>query len=181
MAEPAQPAAAYVLSTHANRSFLADLEIDPSVDIAAIYRGRASLPGGMTARWMRGAKVPTRIVATTHAFPLLIHESVAEALTNARIGGWHASAVDLLSAQGKPLRDYHFLCVRGRCGPLTATPSGRMQFDLQGWDGSDLFVSEGATTLLVTPQAQRLIDGFRERHVRLAPVRLAQTESSLVR
>jgi hypothetical protein len=172
MAEETRTAPAYVLSANANRSFLADLEVDASVDLAAIHRSRAPAPPRMTARYIRGAKVPTRIVATSHDFPLLIHESVAEALVNARVGGWNVVPVDLLNARDEAVPGYHLLCIRGRCGALGAA-EGRMTFEMASWDGSDLFVADGTTTTLVSPAAHRVFDHLRERHVRLMPVRWA--------
>lgn len=167
---------AYILSANANRSFLADIDADPSVDMAAIYCSRAAPPPRMSARWVRGAKVPTGMVVTSHAFAMLVHESVLEAFRDARIGGWHAVPVDLFGRNHQPIADYHFLCVRGRCGALHSGPDGGMHLDLAGWDGTDLFVAEGTTTTLVTPRAHRVIDALRERHVRLLPVRFTSAQ-----
>lgn len=173
MASPA----AFLFSANANRSFLADIEVDATVDIAAIFRCHAAPPERLSARWIRGAKVPTRIVATSHAFPLLIHESVGDAFVAAGIEGWKPVPVDLLNARGEPFDGYHLLTVRGRCGPVAASGDGTLYFERDSWDGCDMFVPDGTTNILVTPRAQRVIDALRERHVRLAPVRWAHVSA----
>ena len=165
-------ATAYALGVVGNRSFLADLEVDPSEDMGAIVRGEVDRRD-LRAHWLRGARTPTRVVATSHLFPLLVHEAVAESLARNGIEGWDLVPVSLVGANGQRHLAYSLLVVRGRCGPLGIASDGTPLLDAALWRGEEICSPEGSTTLLLGPRAFAVFDALRERHLRFTAVRVA--------
>jgi hypothetical protein len=168
---------AYVLSVVGTRSFLADIEVDASVDMGAIVRGEVAC-ARLAARWLSGARAPTQVVGTTHLFPMLVHESLAEALAKNRLRGWGLVPVDLAGANARPLAGYSLLSVHGRCRPLGAAADGTPMIDPEGLDGADIFMPEGQDTVLIGAAAFAIFDALRERHLRFTPVLASQVAAA---
>lgn len=123
-----------------------------------LRRGETTRQAPLRAEWAMGAAKPGDIVWTTLAMPLLLSQRAVGVLREGEFSGWDVVGVDLHGRAGEQLPTYHYLCVRGRCGPIENFRSERIEkiypggvfpmwkglyFDPVTWDGSDVFMPAG--------------------------------------
>lgn len=157
----------------------------------SVSTGFRPIPSSDAARaWLLGGQRPPSAIpfASSEAFPLgewirgpgvalhFISPRVQKDLQDVGATGWGTYPI-ALEVKGRRLEGYAGLAVAGRCGPVEADkaiPSLRpgpvlpiptlvgLYFDHQTWDGSDLFVPEGTTSLIVTEKVWRVLCRFPE-------------------
>jgi len=104
----------------------------------------------------------------------IVSSAFCQALTDAGCSGWSTFDVVVLGEHDDRVvtAEHKGLVVQGRCGPIDhaqATPiagsrTGRrgLFFDVDTWDGSDLFVPTGSTRIVYS---QKAVDALRARRV----------------
>jgi hypothetical protein len=92
--------------------------------------------------------------------------------------GWRVEPVSLSGKDNEAISDYYALFVTGFCGRLDnslsikktrKTKSGKgsidvwvgLYFDVESWDGSDMFTPEGTQHTFVTERVKNLIEGHK--------------------
>jgi hypothetical protein len=112
----------------------------------------------------------------------LIHERVADLLSQSGITGWRGYAAQVFDRSEKTVAGYRGLAVSGRCESIRIDkehsqlvyrtfPGGEfpnfrgLQFTDESWDGSDFFMSADGKTdwIVVTDKVERI---FRKAHVK---------------
>src|SRR5439155_8084762 len=106
----------------ANRPFRAQFEGDFDAP-ALLVRGEARADRLIATRAM-GQRVPSDVVWTTWAIPLMLSQSVVDTCLAADLSGWTTLPVALTDALGDD-HPYHLLVVNGRCGPIDYERSAR--------------------------------------------------------
>jgi hypothetical protein len=111
-------------------------------------------------RWAMGAAIPTDVIRTTFAAPIVVHQRVIDILLAAKFSGWSTYPVEVCTKDGEILTDYKGLSITGRCGPIQNERSTKIDrilpggifpvwlglyFDPATWDGSDVFMPAGKT------------------------------------
>jgi hypothetical protein len=144
----------WVADTFSNRALRAELLELENVDVYAMCRGVDVGVSSLRARWAMGGARPADVVFTTYARPMLISERVLDLLTAAGVTGWGSIPCTLWDKHGDEWQ-YYLLTVRGRCGPIIGSKSSKFYeqmpggvfprwrgfyFDVDTWDGSDIFV-----------------------------------------
>jgi len=143
------------------------LRVNPrqTVDASALLRGNLTIDKPLVFEISQGRK-RVDLVGTGYAGLVLVSDSFINVLSDAGFTGWTTYPVHVLGRVGDELVGYHGLSILGRCGPLdlyrgekiimaappggTALPGWRgFHFDPSTWDGSDLFLPEGARLLFV--------------------------------
>jgi hypothetical protein len=102
----------------------------------------------------------------------LVSKKVIELFESNAISGWSSIPVRINGYEGS---DYYILTVTGRCSEIDYgksepfimapfTPTGRpfeakigLYFDLNSWDGSDVFTPEKSTFMFVTEKVKKLL------------------------
>jgi hypothetical protein len=117
-------------------------------------RGEVLPAEPIVVRHYMGGAVPSDVVWTGAALPLIVHARVIGLLLGHRFTGWATYPVEVRGKRDELFADYHGLAVTGRCGalhwradsrfqkqfPAAAVPYYRgLHFDAHSWDGSDLF------------------------------------------
>lgn len=107
---------------------------------------------------------------------VLYHKDLITLLTEKGFTGWDSYPVKILCKNGEINEEYHVFVVKGRCGhydvrkseviDYTADNGGfilkekrylGMYFDSKSWDGTDIFMMENTTRIIVTePVMQEL-------------------------
>lgn len=110
----------------------------------------------------------------------LVSKKIIELFENNAISGWSRIPVRIKGYEGY---DYYILTVTGRCstidfeksesfikGPFT--PTGRpieakrgLYFDLNSWDGSDVFTPERSMFIFVTKRVEKLLSKNKATNV----------------
>jgi hypothetical protein len=145
----------YVLrESGGTRAFRGKIFVD---DPFAVTRGEIPVDRA-EVRWAMGSGIPSDIVRTTFAAPVIAHERVVRLLEDGGFSGWKTYPVQLFGKDGAPISGYHGLSVHGRCGPIEndrsetvdrtfparVSPVWRgLYFDPTTWDGSDVFMPAG--------------------------------------
>ena len=98
---------------------------------------------------------------------VFLSDGVVVALAEATVSGWAHVAASIGSSKGI-VGSYSLLVVTGRCRSIRY--GARMTVDLEGWDGSDVFVGADGTTGFIglTERAAAVFRGFQGARVELA-------------
>lgn len=127
---------------------------------------------------------PTDFIGTTYPAIVLVSDRVVRTLKESRFTGWKTYSVKAHDAKRKVLSGYQGLAVTGRCGPidearaeraiLKPPPGGQaivgrrgFPLDLDTWDGSDLFMPEGTTLIVVVEPVKKALKKVGATNVRL--------------
>jgi len=128
----------------------------------------------------------TDLIWTTWAGVFLISGRVRELMQHNKVSGWTTYAVQVFDADGTEIEGYHGFAVTGRCGPFDPdrselvtkpppTPQGRpalfrrgLVFDLDTWDGSDVFCPsiEGYKHVICVDRVRKLLAREKVTNVR---------------
>jgi hypothetical protein len=146
-----------------------------NVDPRRLLRGEAG-DVRIGARSFRSGR-DADLVGTTHAVLLLVSERFRETLTGLGMTGWSTRPVDL---DGSLPGDLELLVVTGRCGPIHSAardplpdlPAFGAFVDPRSWDGSDVFLANGSSEVLIAPDRAAALRLARLRNVLLEPAAL---------
>jgi hypothetical protein len=167
------------------------LELDPD-EALALFLGQTKRTSPIRGCWAMGAAKPTDFVWATLATPAIVSERVVGILREGNFTGWEVVPVELRDKAGDLMPTYYYLCVRGRSGPIDDHRSVKMDaiypggvfpawvglfFDEGTWDGSDFFVPEGTTFIVVVERLKRALEKAKVRNVRFKPLDQVQNRS----
>ena len=113
-------------------------------------------------------------VGIGYAALYLLSEKVINLLKENNITGWKIYPCTLYDKRKKEVNGYSLFSVTGKCGPIVDSkseilvkqlvPNGKpckiykgLYFDLDIWDGSDIFSLEGTTFTIVTEKVRSLL------------------------
>jgi hypothetical protein len=106
-------------------------------------------------RWAMGGAVPSDVIWTTLAAPLIISSRILDVLEAGGLSGWNAFPVTVYDKRQIEVPNYFILAIKGRCNPIDLSrsevvlreyPGGWFPefkgayFPEESWDGSDLFM-----------------------------------------
>jgi hypothetical protein len=152
--------------------------VDASLDAHALTRG-TSVPEAPLAFVRSGGALPLDILGTTWAVLLIVSDDFLRVLSENSFTGWRTYPVHI-RAFGKEVVGYHGLAITGRAATpdwsrspvvdrLPFVPGGQPYKTHIGifitgnlWDGSDLFLPEGTSLVIVR---QRVADALRQARV----------------
>jgi hypothetical protein len=140
-----------------SKAFRADLSVTLEQAFAAT-RAEFHPDAAVPAKWMMGGRLPSDVVWTGFAAPVLIGNRVRAVLEASGVRGWTSYPVLLTGKAGDTIPGYHGLAVQGRCGRIDNDRSAKvtklfpggafpvwkgLYFDESSWDGSDVFMPGG--------------------------------------
>ncbi|MEQ1531003.1 MAG: hypothetical protein ABL925_16935 [Methylococcales bacterium] len=148
----------------------------------ALFRGDMKVTEPLLVAWGSGRKSPSDLV--WGSIPLLFFsKKIASLLDEHSITGWKGYPVSLYDKAGMLIPDYQALGIVGRCGcsnPAKAVrglkeyPTGLwpvyrgLYFDPANWDGSDIFLTEDKSFIVVTERVKTLFEKNKIRHISFA-------------
>jgi hypothetical protein len=119
----------------------------------------------------------------------IIHQRVVDLLTLGGVTGWTSYPVLVIDRDGREVRDYHGLCITGRCESVFVDrkraevvyqdmPGGRFPYykglhvTTESWDGSDVFTAADGKTghIVVTEKVRDLFAKARVTNVEISPI-----------
>jgi hypothetical protein len=139
-----------------------------------------------------GASRPEDVIWTTLGLPLLISDRLLAILRDGRFTGWDVTPVELRGKKGEIVSGYHFVRVRGRCGPIDYGQSKKVDkiypggvfpawkglfFDAATWDGTDIFMASGAGYKFVVEAVRNALQEAKVRNVSCEPLDEVEIES----
>lgn len=169
-----------------NRSLRGNFEARE--DCLALTRGETTTTETTRISWAMGGGMPSDVIWTTSAHPLIVHRRVVDLLREHGLAGWRTYPVDVTDKQGESHPDYQGLVISGRCGTvdlsrsvvvLSQYPAGwyphflGRYFAEDSWDGSDIFMetpdSIGRVTAhkFVTEKVRQVFDRAKIKNVHL--------------
>jgi hypothetical protein len=195
-ASPSRPFPGYshvyrLLEPGTSRAFRASLEMTHE-EALSVLRGEAADDAPIRAQWAMGASKPADVIWTTLALPVLISERVLGILRERRFSGWDVAPVELRGRTGEILPRYYFMRVRGHCGPIEYDRSEKghkiypggtfpvwkgLYFDPATWDGSDLFMAEGAGFKFAVEAVRDAVQNANVKNILFEPVDEVELES----
>lgn len=122
---------------------------------AGVSRGETEDLATVPIHWAMGGGVPSDVIWTTSAHPLIVHGRVIDLFRANGFTGWSTYAVEVYAKDERVIPDYYGLTITGRCARqdlsrssilLVQMPGGWVPrfhghyFDPASWDGSDLFM-----------------------------------------
>jgi hypothetical protein len=152
--------------------------VDAALDAHALTRGEA-VPEAPLAFVRSEGALPLDIVGTTWAVLLLVSDDFLRVLTTNAFTGWRSYPVQIRAFE-KEVVGFHGLAITGRSATpdwsrspvvdrLPFVPGGQPYETRVGifitdnlWDGSDMFLPEGTSLVIVR---QRVADALREARV----------------
>jgi hypothetical protein len=100
----------------ANRPFRGN--VDCSIEDAIAFSRGEQLPRSpVEVTWDMGSGVPSDVIWTVSALPLVVSARFIELLKDAGLTGWHTYAVRVTAKNGTEMSGFHGLAITGRCDP----------------------------------------------------------------
>jgi hypothetical protein len=167
-----------------SRAFRGDIELSGD-EALAITRHEQHPAGPVIVRWKMGAKVPSDIIHTTLAIPIVVHARVAELFKQHHFSGWDSYPIKLYGKAGEEIAGYYGLSIKGRCGAIDngmsrqvprQYPAGEflvwkgLYFDPESWDGSDLFMPSHGGWIFVIEEVMHAMRKARVKNVIFQPL-----------
>lgn len=136
------------------------------------------------------------LIGATLAIPKIVSGRFIEILNDNNFTGWSTYPVEILQKDGSRIEGYVGLAVLGRCGPIDDSLSERVVleplapggtavdglkgwlFQIETWDGSDLFMPAGSGAIFVTKPVRDALVAGGVTNVKLDPI--AEIESMLL-
>ena len=114
------------------------------------------------------------IVSTGYAGLYLFSDKVINVLINNKITGWKTYPCILLDKNNKEVKGYSIFSVMGKCGSIDLSKSATLEkiiveggkptkmlkglyFDINTWDGSDVFSPEGTMFTFITRKVRNIL------------------------
>ena len=134
-----------------------------------------------------GSAQPMDVIWCNTTGPIIVSDRVLALWQEEGVTGWDTYPVRLLNADDKHGRTFHGVTITGRCGPIDPTRSEvfikqmpakaakryrGLYFDVDTWDGRDMFMTEGRGLWhFVTEKVRRLFEKNGIRNVRFTSLR----------
>lgn len=163
------------------------LAADTLQNSTAVFLGEAAPPGKVRYRHHSGGNAYD-FIGTTHVVIDLMSDNMRQVLEDVGATGWGSFPAEVHHKKLGLLPGYSGLVVTGRCGPIDFSkcrvelrpppvPEGKpmrigvgLVFDLDRWDGSDLFVADNYYVVLVTQKVETALVQAGISNIRLEPV-----------
>jgi hypothetical protein len=153
----------------------------------ALLRGEVVLTEALTLKRDSGSQLRD-LMGETFGVLRLVSERFVSLAREASLTGWCVYPVRLLDYAGAELGGYHGLAVTGRCGPIDRSHSQLIArvsrdrtkkplyaeiglfFEMESWDGSDLFIPAGTSIVCLTERAANVVSEGQLTNVQLIPL-----------
>lgn len=99
----------YLGDGSSNRAYRGRFQL--SVDAFALTRAEQTVTAAVEVRHEMGGKIPSDVVWTTSAVPLIVSDRVIEVLTKCRFTGWSTYPVKLIHGSGDEVAGYQGLAI----------------------------------------------------------------------
>lgn len=149
--------------------------VDDELDEYALLRSNLVLTEPV--KFVRSmGRSPVDIITTELPAIWLISDKIVEVLQREGVTGWKTYPVEVIGQGGVPVTGYHGFAVTGRCGPINPRRSVvknlpplfpgdeeeqvrlGLYFDLDTWDGSDIFVAPNVNYVIVVKRVKELLE-----------------------
>lgn len=165
----------YVWGPIIGRGYLHVKPVNKGVDIYGLLRGNVVLTEPMKFVRSMGSRLGD-IISTELAVIWLVSDRIVELFQREGITGWKTYPVEVTGKGGVPVTGYHGFAVTGRCGPIDPrrsvlktlpplVPGGEerrvrlgLYFDMDTWDGSDIFVATNNNRVIVVERVKELLE-----------------------
>ena len=159
------------------------LHVDPAddeIDPVGLLRGDV-VPSEPVKFVRAEGNRPGDIITCSFVSIWLLSDKVVNLFRSEGITGWRTFPVEVTGKGGVPVTGYHGFTVAGRCGPIDPHRSvpavlpplvrgGPLRherigvyFDLETWDGSDIFVAPNSNVVMVIQRVKELME---QNHIR---------------
>lgn len=129
------------------------------VQLPVIYH---EIKGGSSGKKMRD------ILDTRYMALYLISDRFKNILEESGITGWESYPITLFDKKGNPVEGYNGFSITGRAGKMQKFDQPQLEygysadadgyyFDVETWDGSDLFNTEGTRHIIATERFIRVL------------------------
>jgi hypothetical protein len=126
---------------------------------------------------------PRDLIGTTYAVPKLLSNRVFDLFQENQFTGWATYPIELYGKKKERITGYQGFSVSGRCGKIDnslskrewrgpAVPGGPrykvwvgLYFDLNTWDGSDIFVPASSGLVTVTERVKTAIEKAKFKNI----------------
>jgi hypothetical protein len=164
---------------------------------AELSRAEASVEQPISVHWDMGSAIPSDVIWTTSAHPLIVSTHIINLLSENGCSGWTTYPVRVFNKRNIECPSYFGIAVTGRCGRIDLSksiialrqfPGGFFPefrghfFDPDSWDGSDfcmdIYDEKGKFSMqrIVTEDVVNLFK--RQRITNIHFVRLSETSCS---
>jgi hypothetical protein len=140
----------------------------------------------VVANYFMGRRNPADVIWTGSAAPCIVSDRFLCILQDHGFRGWSTYRVRVFGTDRETIPGYHGFRVHGRCGPIDDSrsipvprrfPAGvstvwlGLYFDLDTWDGNDLFMPEGRNSrIFVFNDVKIALESAKVRNVRFTPI-----------
>lgn len=144
-------------------------------DAVALFSGEYLPEQPIVYKHVMGGK-PKDILATTSVFPFIVSQRFISVLIEHQVTGWTTFPVTVYSKDNQWLPGYEGFAVTGRSGPIDDTKCRieyrtsqynpeyhyktgiGLYFDLDTWDGSDIFNPQDTAIVIVVERVKALLE-----------------------
>ncbi len=147
----------YVISPSTRRIDLFYEVIEPYNDVE-LFNCTTSLSSPLPIKKSQGY-YENDVIRLQDPFNFLISKRLKTSLLSSGITGWRTYDVEI---DGKLSENYSGFCIEGRCGS-TLRPKEKgffngIKFEIDTWDGSDIFIPNDSLTIFCTQKVKQSID-----------------------
>lgn len=149
------------------------LESTLQYDDQALKSGRWTPPGAFPLKVSKGKKWYD-LVPIQDPFNFAISRRFLDVLKKTGLTGWKTYPIAI---EGQT-QDYHGFLISGKAGPLKRPKAAGFltgyEFEIDSWDGSDLFTPAGTFSLFCTENARQVLLESKLTNIELENIRDAE-------
>ena len=150
----------YLLTSgNSSNEFVGEMDL-MGLDEFDLLRGHSTPLKRLQVKWAMGKAVPSDVIWTTLAIPVLFSTRVISILESNGFSGWSKYPVNVLDKNGNTVAGYYGISIIGRCGETDESRCERVNREFPGgvfpvykgiyfdetlWDGADIFTSTNET------------------------------------
>ena len=144
-------------------------------DSIMIACGKMAVVTPPVYRFIRGRRPTAHLPAEIH--DTIVSHQFTQALTAARCTGWATYPVTIEGLPETPLAPFYGLIVHGKAGrpdpalsakatllpprPAGRPVAGRVGMYFHDWDGTDVFMPEGTTVVMLSDKAKQAVENLK--------------------
>lgn len=159
------PLALYVLDLADYGWGRVDLPLPAGFDPRDVLTGMRAIGPSISGEFSPSGRIGD-LVGTSWAALFVATDKFVSTLTEARCTGWDVAPVQLRGLAETNMLS--LLQVHGRCGPIVSPGVGRYLAS-STLDGSDIFVPENESTILLTARCAKALEQRNLRNVEVSP------------
>jgi hypothetical protein len=160
---------------------------DDIIDPISIIKVRFKPEKKMIFKHYMGSK-PKDLICIGYPSIYLLSINVINVLLENKITGWKSYHVDIYNKNGELNEDYYLFPVTGYCGPIDNKRSKRVSkpplvpggntykpwvglfFDLNTWDGKDIFSPKDTTFIFVVEKVKNILEKQKFKNIIFRPI-----------